>query len=89
MAPHFRLMVPGAQPHHEHAEVLAPYDGTLIATVERADRAGVESALETAHRLFRDRDSWLRPHDRRAILERTARMMNARREDLAGHPVNR
>ena len=80
MAPHFRLMVPGAQPHREHAEVLAPYDGTLIATVERADRDGVETALATAHRLFRDRDSWPSPHERVAILERTARMMHTRRE---------
>ncbi len=83
MVPHFRLMVPGAQPHHPHAEILAPFNGTLIATVERADRAGVEVALETAHRLFRDRDSWLSPHERVAILERTAVIMHARRDDLA------
>ena len=83
MATHFPLMVPGARPDDEHAEVLAPYDGTLIATVARADRAGVEIALETAHRLFRDRDGWLSPHERGAILERTASIMHARREDLA------
>ena len=83
MAPHFPLMVPGARPDREHAEVRAPYDGTLIATVARTDRAGVETALETAHRLFRDRDSWLSPHERGAILERTARIIHARREELA------
>ena len=59
MADHFPLMVPGAKPDERHAEVHAPYDGSVIGTVERTDLTGVEVALENAHRLFRNRDAWL------------------------------
>ncbi len=80
---HFPLMVPGAKPHPEHAEIQAPFDRSVIGTVERTDLAGVEIALENAHRLFRDRDAWLPASERITILDRTADMMRERREELA------
>ncbi len=84
LAPHhFPLMVPGAKSHPEHAEIQAPFDGSVIGTVERTDLAGVEIALENAHRLFRDRDAWLPASERIAILDRAADMMAERREELA------
>ena len=76
-------MVPGAKPDERHAEVHAPYDGSVIGTVERTDLTGVEVALENAHRLFRNRDAWLGAGERVAILERTAAIMHERRDDLA------
>jgi acyl-CoA reductase-like NAD-dependent aldehyde dehydrogenase len=83
MPEHFPLMVPGAKPAAESAEVRSPFDGTLIATVEQADRAAVEKAMATAYSLFRDRDAWLKPSQRIAILEKAAALVQSRRDELA------
>jgi len=82
MAEHFPLLVPGAKAAGQ-IEVVAPFDGAPIATVEQADRTGVERALATAESLFRDRDSWLSPGRRIEILGRTVHIMHQRREELA------
>ncbi len=83
MPEHFPLMVPGAKPDGEPMDVHAPYDGSLIATVERGGPPVVEEALTTAYRLFRDRDSWLSAARRAEILRRAAAIMQERREELA------
>ena len=83
MPEHFRLMAPGVEPAPDSTEVFAPFDGSLIGTVEQADAAGIEQALTTAHGLFRDRDAWLSVERRVTILERTAAIMKERREELA------
>ncbi len=83
MAEHFPLMVPDAAADRQHAEVTAPFDGSLIATVEQADRSGTRQALQTAYALFRDRDAWLSPARRIEILQRTAGIMQLRRDELA------
>ncbi len=82
MADHFPLMVPGAKPSAT-AEVTAPYDGSVIATIELGDIGVVGQALETAYGLFRDRDAWLTPGPRVEILERTGAIMKERRQELA------
>ena len=56
MPEQFPLMVPGATPDGEPMDVHAPYDRSLIATVERGGPQVVEKALNTAYELFRDRD---------------------------------
>ncbi len=83
MPEHFPLMVPGAKPAADLAEVRSPFDGSLIATVEQADRAAVERAFATAYALFRNRDAWLKPSQRIAVLEKAAAIMQAQRELLA------
>ncbi len=83
MSEHFPLMVPGATPDKQHAEVRSPYDGSVIGTVERVDLTGVQVALETAYNMFRNPDAWLSAGERIAILERTAAIMYERREELA------
>ena len=83
MAKRFPLMVPGAAPDGEVMEVHAPYDGSLIATVERGGQAVVEKALDTAYGLFRDKDAWLAPPRRIEILKGAAAIMQERREELA------
>jgi len=55
----------------------------LLATVETADRAAVERALETAHALFRDKDAWLPAAERIEILRRAADLVAERAEALA------
>ncbi len=83
MPEHFPLMVPGAKAAGELAEVRSPYDGSHIATVEQADGAAVEKAFATAYSLFRNRDVWLKPSQRIAILEKAAALMQAARDELA------
>lgn len=83
MAEHFELMVPGARTVGEHLEVRAPWDNSVIATVDAADSAAVEQALATAHALFRDRSAWLSPAQRIAILQKAAGIMQSRRDELA------
>jgi len=83
MAEHYPLMVPGAKAGPRVVTVTAPFDGKEIATVETADEAAAEIALQTAHKLFRDRDAWLPAWKRVDILERTVELMTERRDYLA------
>ena len=83
MADQFPLMVPGASPDGELMDVHAPWDRNLIATVQRGGPPVVEKALDTAYRLFRDRDAWLSAARRIDILRRAAVLMQERREELA------
>ncbi|MGD0899766.1 MAG: aldehyde dehydrogenase family protein [Thermoguttaceae bacterium] len=80
---HFPLMVPGAEAVAQRAEVRAPWDGSLLATVEQVDLAGGRQALATAHALFRNRDAWLSPARRIDILRRAANILEERRDLLA------
>lgn len=63
--------------------VTAPFDGAPIQAVPTVDRSGVEAALETAERLYRDRSGWIPKHRRIDILRKAAEIIKERREDLA------
>jgi acyl-CoA reductase-like NAD-dependent aldehyde dehydrogenase len=80
---HFPLLVPGAVAHPTPLEVDAPYDGSIIATVDTGDGGVVEDALARAHALYRDRDGWLPTPQRLEILNRAGDLMQQRREELA------
>lgn len=77
------LLVPGASTTAEPVTVVAPWDLSPIARVERADSAVVEQALSTAHALWRDRDAWIPKRERVRILSRVIDLMTERRERLA------
>ncbi len=49
MPAHFKLMIPGALASGKQLEVRAPYDNTLLATVDTADAPAVQQALATAY----------------------------------------
>ena len=83
MTAHFPLMVPGSKTASPPREVSAPYDGTLLATVDAADGGVVERALATAYGLYRNRDAWLTPARRIEILRGAAKLMQDRAESLA------
>ena len=83
MPEQFPLMVPGARPDGEPMDVHAPYDRSLLATVERGGSQVAERALDTAYRLFRDKDAWLSGAYRIEVLRGAAAIMQARREELA------
>ena len=82
MSEHFELLVPGASPSGK-IDVTAPYDGSLIATIETGGVDAVDVAMETAYDLYRARHKWLPAEQRIKILEKTADIMLSRFDELA------
>jgi acyl-CoA reductase-like NAD-dependent aldehyde dehydrogenase len=82
MSDHFKLLVPGATAAGS-INVTAPYDGAHIATIETGDASAVETALNTAHNLFSNRQNWLSAELRVNILEKAASIIQSRFDELA------
>lgn len=83
MMQHVHLMVPGAKPEGDNITITAPFDGSEIASIEKAGLAATQTALETAYGLFRNRDAWISVGERINILEKTVSIMLNRRQELA------
>jgi len=83
MADHHPLLVVGGASSDARLEVTAPWDSELIATLDTANDAAVERALETAAGLHRDCPRGLAIERRVAILEGAAAIMRERAEPLA------
>jgi acyl-CoA reductase-like NAD-dependent aldehyde dehydrogenase len=65
-------------------QVVQAYDRAPIAEVPTDDGASLETKLEAAHRVFRDRGGCgLKPHERIAILRRLAALVEGKRDHLA------
>ena len=64
-------------------EVVQAFDRAKITELPSDDAPALETKLETAHRLYRDRNSWLRPHERIAILHRLADLVSGKRDAFA------
>ncbi len=64
-------------------KVLAPFDGHLIEELEPAEEREVQEALKNADRLGQSHDGMIPPHERIAILERTANLVEQRAEAFA------
>ncbi len=79
----FKVMIPGASGTDEKITVVAPWDLTPIAEVPIASANDVDKALNTAYKIFRDRDRWLPIPKRIKILEKTAELMQQQSEYLA------
>ena len=62
--------------------VTNPFDGSVVAEIEKQTGADVEQALENGHRLFEDRNAWLPAYERIAILEKTVEIMSTQVEEL-------
>ena len=62
--------------------VNAAFDGRKISELPCHDLADAESALSTAHGLFRDRARWLGVPERIEVLHRTGEIMRDRIEEL-------
>jgi acyl-CoA reductase-like NAD-dependent aldehyde dehydrogenase len=82
MTDHFKLLVPGATAAST-INVIAPFDGTHIATMETGDASAVDIALHTAHNLFIDKKNWLTAEQRIDILVKAADIMQSRFDELA------
>ena len=64
-------------------DVVAPFDGSLIGTVDMVGTEGVDAALTVAASLHRDRSNWLGAEQRIAILRRSADLLAERAEMFA------
>src|SRR5688572_7192731 len=64
-------------------QVVQAYDRVPIAEVATDDGASLETKLEAAYRVFRNRGGWLKPHERIAILRRLAALVEGKRDHLA------
>jgi len=64
-------------------EVMAPFDQSVIATVDVADEKSVDSALHFAYQQFIDRSRWLSKTERLAILNKAAQLMETQIDTLA------
>ncbi len=63
-------------------KVLSPHDQHVIEEIPMVGAKEVEAALAKAHANFTDRSKWLPKHERVAILERTAALMESQVEVL-------
>ena len=77
----FKVMVPGASAAGV-VKINSPYDGSAVGTVEVIDQEGAEQALQNASALFSDRSQWLAVHERVAVLEKTADLMQEQFDEL-------
>ena len=64
-------------------KVVQPYDRATITEIETDDAAALERKLQAAERAFKDREGWLQPHQRVAILRKLAALMEDKRDHLA------
>lgn len=81
---HYPLKIGGVAKHNNHQiDVLSPYDGRILATVETANSADVEHVLSIASALYADRKNWLPVPQRIAILEKAMSIMAEQAEQLA------
>ncbi|RYE32089.1 MAG: aldehyde dehydrogenase family protein [Hyphomicrobiales bacterium] len=64
-------------------QVVQAYDRAPITEIETDDAAALERKLQAAQAVFKDRDNWLKPHQRIAILRKLAGLLEARRDHFA------
>ncbi len=75
MTSHYPHMIAANINAADTLKVTAPYDGQLIATVDKVDMDGIEQALSIADDLFNDKSKWIPAAERIQILRRLASLM--------------
>jgi acyl-CoA reductase-like NAD-dependent aldehyde dehydrogenase len=78
---HFPIKAPDAE-QAGIVSVVSPFDSTVVGSIETVGMTGLDRVLNNSVALYRDRSSWLPAKQRAAILERTARLMEIRSEQL-------
>jgi acyl-CoA reductase-like NAD-dependent aldehyde dehydrogenase len=64
-------------------QVVQAFDRAVITEIPADDSQALETKLASAARVMRERDAWLKPHQRSAILQRTAGLLEARQSQFA------
>ena len=60
--------------------VMQAFDRSVIAELATDDGSALEQKLVAAAAALRNRDGWLKPHQRSAVLQRAARLLETRQE---------
>ena len=63
-------------------KVYAPYDRSLIKEIPQKSAAEMQAVIDRAHSLFLDRSKWLAKYKRVEILEKIAKLMEERSEEI-------
>lgn len=74
----FKTLVPGASGDAGTLDVVSPFDGSMIGSVELADAATVGKALSTAAALHADPSKRIPAWERIAILKKSAELLTER-----------
>jgi acyl-CoA reductase-like NAD-dependent aldehyde dehydrogenase len=69
-------------------KVFSPYTQEQIGEYPLVPMAAIEGIVATANDLFEDRSKWLKPHDRKSILLRCAKIMESRIDELTKLAAN-
>ena len=64
-------------------QVVQAFDRAPITEIPTEDATALEKKLQAAQKVLADRDGWLKPHQRIAILRKIAAIMESRRDHLA------
>src|SRR5882724_7832347 len=64
-------------------QIVRAFDRALVTEIPADDSHALETKLGSAARMMRDRDAWLKPHQRSAILQRTAGLLEGRQAHFA------
>ncbi len=67
----------------DRLEVTAPWDGSLVGSVDVVGGDVMQSALQSAYALYQDRSQWLSAQHRIEILDKAKRIVLDRVEELA------
>ena len=63
--------------------VVRAFDRETIAEIPSEDKAALEAKLDTAYKLFKDRNGWLKPFQRIEVLRKLAALLRRDREKFA------
>jgi acyl-CoA reductase-like NAD-dependent aldehyde dehydrogenase len=69
-------------------KVFSPYTQEQIGEYPLVPMAAIEGIVATANDLFEDRSKWLKPHERKSILLRCAKIMESRIDELTKLAAN-
>lgn len=64
-------------------DIRSPFDEHLVQSVAMTDEVEIRAMLKRAYGYYQDRNHWLQPHERMAILDRLFKQMSAEQEQLA------
>ncbi len=95
MTAHYPHMIATSVKAADTLKVTAPYDGQLIATVDKVNLDAIEKALGIADKLYNDKSKWIPAAERIEILRRLASLMQENADRLVllaaqegGKPLN-
>ncbi|MAZ37934.1 aldehyde dehydrogenase family protein [Salibacteraceae bacterium] len=69
-------------------KVYSPYTLEQIGEYPLIPMESIDGIIQTAYDLFEDRSKWLKPHQRKTILQRCAKIMETQIEELTKIAVN-